>query len=85
MFWVYILRSDNTGVLYVGHTENLPERVDRHNAGTACRYTRSRGPWQLVYSERHPTRSEAMARERFLKSVSGSREKKRLAGVAQLG
>jgi len=85
MFWVYILRSEKTGGLYVGHTEDLPQRVDRHNDGTACRYTRGRGPWQLVHSEVHATRSEAIARERFLKSVGGSREKKRHAGLAQLG
>ena len=85
MFWVYILRSENTGGLYVGHTEDLSRRVERHNDGTACRYTRGRGPWVLTYSEPHPTRADAMARERYLKSAAGSREKKRLAGVAQLG
>jgi len=85
MFWVYILRSAKNAQLYVGHTENLPLRVERHNAGTACRYTHGRGPWVLLYLEEHATRSEAVARERCLKSMAGSRDKKRLAGLARLG
>ena len=76
---VYILRSLRDGRLYVGHTDNLDRRVGEHNAGQGGKFTRPRGPWKLVYAEQHPSRSEAMRRECFLKSVQGSREKKRLA------
>jgi putative endonuclease len=36
------------------------------------RYTyKQKGPWRLIYSEEHATRSEAMKREKFLKSGQG--------------
>ena len=79
--WVYILRSVRTGRLYVGHTNDLGRRIEEHNRVSRNAYCSKRGPWTLAYKEEHPDRRSAMARERFLKSVSGSREKKRLAGV----
>jgi predicted GIY-YIG superfamily endonuclease len=42
-------------------------------------YTAKRGPWILVHAEEFSDRSQAVQRERFLKSVAGSREKKELA------
>jgi predicted GIY-YIG superfamily endonuclease len=79
-FFVYILRSQRDGSLYVGHTNNLPRRVRQHNDPTGKGYTAKRGPWALVHQEPHPDRSSAARRERFLKSVAGSREKNHLAG-----
>ena len=66
MFTVYILRNPS-GRLYVGQTDDLPRRLAQHNSGEA-RWTRNRGPWQLVFQETYSTRSEAMRRERALKS-----------------
>ena len=80
MFHVYILRSLGNGRLYVGHTSDLVRRLKEHNGACGGAYSRSHGPWELRHSETHATRSAAMRRERFLKSISGSREKKRLAG-----
>ncbi len=78
-YCVYILRSLNSGRLYVGQTDNLDRRLAEHNEGRGGRYTRYAGPWELAYSEEHPDRTSAVRRERHLKSVSGSREKKMLA------
>jgi putative endonuclease len=80
-FFVYILQSLKTGRLYVGHTDDLNRRFEEHNTGQGGQYTRQNGPWKLVYSESHLTRSSAMKREYYLKSTKGSQEKKRLAGV----
>ena len=80
-FFVYILRCDRDGSLYVGHTKDQADRVARHNTFRSKTYTGHRGPWTLVHWEEHPTRSEAMARERFLKSCAGAAEKRRLAGL----
>jgi predicted GIY-YIG superfamily endonuclease len=80
---VYILRSQRDGSLYVGHTSNLPRRLEQHNNPYGKSYTAKRGPWQLVHAEEHANRSTAMARERFLKSHAGAQEKKRLAGVLE--
>jgi len=81
MYYVYILQSFKTEKLYIGHTDNLTRRVEEHNTGWGSGYTRQNGPWTLVYSESHPDRSSATRRERYLKSTSGSQEKKKLAGV----
>ena len=81
--FVYILRCQRDGSLYVGHTNNLARRLDQHNNPAGKSYTAKRGPWTLVHQEQHPDRSSAMRREHFLKSPDGSREKKRLAAAAE--
>lgn len=71
MFNVYVLRSISDGSRYVGQTSKTPEqRVVEHNQDKS-RFTRGHQPWQLIYSERYDTRSEAIERERFLKSGQG--------------
>jgi len=69
-YLVYVLRSEAAGRRYVGQTENLRARLNRHNAGLV-RWTAGYRPWRVVYSEEVGTRSEAMRRERFLKSGKG--------------
>ena len=78
-FHVYILKSTRDGTLYVGHTNNLERRMRQHGTCSGKGYTANRGPWRLVHSEEHPSRAEAMKRERFLKSCKGARLKNRLA------
>jgi len=85
VFWVYILRSLRNGKLYIGHTNNLDRRVWQHKEGRGSRFTGQNGPWELVHKEEHPDRVSAVRRERYLKSVAGSREKKRLAGARTNG
>jgi putative endonuclease len=72
MFTVYVLVSQHNGKLYIGQTENLPRRLSEHQAGTA-RYTRGRGPWELVLTEDYPSRATAVRRERSLKTGQGRR------------
>ena len=81
MFYVYILQSLKTKKLYVGHTDNLVRRLDEHNTSRGGKYTQQNGPWKLLYSEQHSNRSSAARRERYLKSMQGSQEKKKLAGI----
>ena len=73
-FWAYILRNAK-GRFYIGQTEDLPERLKSHNRTDAVlgRYTRKHGPWALVWSEEHPTRASAMARERQIKQMKSAR------------
>ena len=73
-FWVYILQNETTGKLYKGHTSDLEQRIVRHNTHEpgSKRYTyKQKGSWRLIHSEEYPTRSEAMRREKFLKSGRG--------------
>lgn len=74
MFHVYVLVSESTGRRYTGQTEDLERRLEEHNDpshNTRKHTSRNSGPWRLVYSEQHPTRAEAMAREKWLKSGVG--------------
>jgi len=68
-FWVYILENPG-GRLYVGSTDDLPRRVAEHNDPDRARskYTAKHRPWTLVWAESHSTRSDAVQRERFIKS-----------------
>jgi putative endonuclease len=76
-FFVYILQSEKDGTYYIGHTNDLVVRLERHNQGRSS-YTRSKLPWKLVYQETFNTRSEASKREREIK------EKKNRAHIEQL-
>ena len=64
MFFVYVLRSESDGALYVGLTGNLERRLTQHNRGHE-RSTKSRRPLVLLLSERFETRAEARAREKY--------------------
>ena len=66
MFFVYILKSKIIDRHYIGQTSNLEERLTHHNSPRA-KWTKRYQPWELVYSEEHLTRSEAMKRESELK------------------
>ena len=63
MVSVYILRCVD-GTLYIGMTDNLDERLNRHNQGRGSRFTKSRRLLTLVHVESYPTRAEATKRER---------------------
>jgi len=65
--YVYILQSEVDGTFYVGSTQNIEDRIVRHNQGRS-KYTRSKQPWRLVYSEEHPDRVSAVRRENEIKS-----------------
>ena len=64
--YIYILEcADNT--LYTGYTNDLDNRLKAHNAGKGAKYTKSRLPVKLVYSETFDDKKEAMSREWFIK------------------
>lgn len=71
MFYVYVLENPK-GRLYIGHTEALDRRLSQHNSPDGKehlgKYTHKNGLWSLVGSEVFKTRSEAMRREKQLKS-----------------
>jgi len=66
-FALYILQSNASGRFYVGHTNNLSERIRRHNAGRTLA-NKGKGPYELVHVEYFPTRAQAVTRERQIKS-----------------
>ena len=79
MNYVYMLRCGD-GSLYTGWTNNLTARLAAHQAGRGGKYTRSHLPVELAYYEIHPSRHEAMARERQIK---GLRREEKLALISE--
>ena len=70
MSWtLYIVRCSD-GTLYTGITNDLDRRLSMHDAGTGARYTRGRGPVELVYREACADRSVASRREAVVKRLS---------------
>ncbi len=66
---VYILQCAD-GTLYTGITNDLDNRLARHNDGAGAKYTRGRGPHTLLFSETHPDRSSASKKEAAIKAMS---------------
>ena len=78
MSWVYVLESLRDGIHYVGSTDKgIEERLQRHNKGD-YRFTKGHRPWKIVFFEEFSSFSEAVRRERFLKSGVGRQELKRI-------
>ena len=65
-WYVYILECRDRSY-YCGITNNLPQRLHRHNSGQGARYTRSRRPCALVYFEEYGSETTARRREAEIK------------------
>ena len=76
---VYILRCAD-GSLYTGMTNNLEKRLGAHAAGKASRYTRSRLPVTLAYTEPRRTKSAALKREAAIKRLRRAEKDRLVAG-----
>jgi putative endonuclease len=70
MYYVYVLWSNKLGKRYVGSTSDVEKRVVEHNNGYS-KFTKGGMPWQKVYQEEYLTRTEALKREKFLKTGQG--------------
>jgi len=74
-YFVYVLKSLSSGRSYVGNTNNLQNRLLRHN-NNESKATKGKGPWKLMYQEEYPTRSQTVKREIFFKTLKGRIELK---------
>jgi putative endonuclease len=70
-FFAYVLHSLKDGIHYYGSTANLISRLKIHNSGKS-KFTKGHIPWEIIYTEEFNTRSEAMKREMFFKSIDGN-------------
>ena len=71
--YVYILRcADST--LYTGWTNNLSARIKAHNSKNGAKYTKTRTPTELVYYEKHKSKTDALKREYEIKQLSKSKK-----------
>ena len=71
MFTVYVLYSSTFNKIYIGYTSDIEKRLLSHNTLATKGYTIKFRPWILLYSEEHSLKSEAMKREKQLKSAKG--------------
>jgi len=69
-YFTYILRSLKDGRCYFGSTWDLNKRLKYHNSGKV-KSTKPRRPLYLYYQEEFNTKTEAIKREHFFKSVKG--------------
>ena len=66
-FIVYIIYSSVKDKFYIGYTSNLEERIIRHNQKSKG-FTGNTDDWKLMYTENYSNKSEAIAREKQIKS-----------------
>jgi len=81
--WVYVLQSLRDGIYYVGSTDKgVEERLRRHNKGD-YRFTKGHRPWKIIHFEEFSSVSEAIKRERFLKTGVGRQELKKILACSK--
>ena len=69
MNWIVYILQCADGTLYTGITNDLERRMAEHEAGQGAKYTKGRGPLQLVYQEICQGRGLASKREFEIKSL----------------
>jgi len=72
MYYVYVLLSQKGSKFYTGFTKDLRKRVSEHNSGKVPS-TKRRIPLDLVYYEASRNKSDALHRERYLKTAYGKK------------
>ena len=71
MFTIYVLYSKSYNKIYIGFTSDITNRLFAHNHPSNKGWTKAFQPWEIIHSENVETKSEAMIREKQLKSSKG--------------
>ncbi len=71
MFYVYVLYSVDYQRIYIGFTSNIESRLFAHNHPSNKGWTKNFQPWNILYTEQYENKSDAMKREKQLKSAKG--------------
>ena len=70
MYYTYVLKSEKDGKIYIGWTNNLNDRIKKHNKGLV-ESTKYRKPFKLIYYEACINKKDAINREKSLKTGFG--------------
>ncbi len=70
-FVVYILFSEKHQRIYIGYTSSLIQRYYSHNFLSKKGYTIRYRPWKVIFVEFYNSKTDAMRREKWLKSGVG--------------
>ena len=73
MHYTYMLKCKD-GTYYTGYTNDLEKRVQAHNEGKGAKYTKGRGPVELIYFEEYEEKNIAMRREWEMKRLTRSQK-----------
>jgi len=79
IWYLYMLRCRD-GSLYTGITTDVERRLEAHRSGRGAKYTRGRGPLELVYQQVCGSHSQALKRELEIKAMPRARKEMLLAG-----
>jgi putative endonuclease len=69
-YFIYVIKSKE-GFIYRGMTDNLQRRLVEHNNKTLSFWTKRGTNWELIYKEEFDNKTEALKRERWLKTGVG--------------
>ena len=75
MYYVYIIKGQRQ--YYVGSTQNIAKRLKEHKFGKT-KSLRNKGPFKIVYLEKVASKTEAIKKERRIKSFKGGNAFKKL-------
>ena len=75
-YYVYLLltKSGKNHISYVGYTNNLINRLKKHNSSNGAKFTKGR-KWKLLYKEKYNSKKEAISREYYIKNNRTLRNK----------
>ena len=75
-YFVYLIGSNSKSkfITYVGYTNNLKKRLNKHNLGKGAKSTRCR-TWKIIFKKSYLNKSSALKAEYFLKKNSSIRKK----------
>ena len=71
MYVVYALHSKRFDKIYIGFTSDIVERFKSHNELSNKGWTIKFRPWEIIHQEKHLLKTDALKREKQLKSASG--------------
>ena len=74
-YFVYVIKSEIDGRIYVGFSENVQKRIKEHNSGKT-KSTKGYRPWQLFFTLECESRKEAREKEKYYKSGIGKEKLK---------
>jgi len=78
-YYVYVLQNLE-GKFYIGITDDVDRRIEDHNDGRS-RWTKSRGPWTLVWQSQNLSLGDARKLENLLKRQKGGSGFYRITGI----
>ncbi|MFA6405102.1 MAG: GIY-YIG nuclease family protein [Candidatus Paceibacterota bacterium] len=70
MYYCYILKSQKDDSYYIGSTQNLKKRIEKHNR-KEVRYSSSKAPFVVAWYAAFSSKNKALNFEMYLKSSSG--------------